>query len=105
MLKSIVLAAALVSAAVLPACYATGSAYVVDDDPPPLRNEVVTVRPGFVFVHGNWHRERGRWAWTDGHYERERAHRRYVDGRWERRGNRRVWVQGQWTTQGGVTVR
>ena len=105
MLKSLVLAAALLSAAVIPGCYATGSAYVADDDPPPPRQETVTVRPGFVFIHGNWQRDHGAWAWHDGRYERERANQRYVEGRWQRQGNRRVWVEGQWTSQGGVTVR
>jgi WXXGXW repeat (2 copies) len=106
MLKSLVLAAALVSASVIPACYATGTAaYVSDEDPPPPREEVVTVRPGFVFIHGNWQRDHGRWAWHEGRYERERANQRYVEGRWQRQGNRRIWIEGQWTSQGGVTVR
>jgi hypothetical protein len=106
MLKSIALAAALVTgAALVPGCYATGSAYVVDEEPPAPREEVVVSRPGFLYVHGNWHRDGGRWAWHEGHYERERAGHRYVEGRWERRGNRRIWVDGGWRTEGGVTVR
>src|SRR3954466_12083630 len=105
MLKSIALAAALVSGvAVLPACTATGSAYVVDEDPPPPREEVVVSRPGYVYVHGNWHRDGGRWRWHEGRYERERPHHRYVEGRWERRGRNRVWVEGGWRAEGGVTV-
>ncbi|MEO6773761.1 MAG: hypothetical protein ABI467_12205 [Kofleriaceae bacterium] len=104
MLKSIALAAALVSGvAILPGC--AGEAYVVTSDPPPMRAEVVTVRPGFIYVHGNWHREGSNWRWHAGHYERARANQRYVDSRWERHGNRRVWVEGGWRAEGGVTVR
>ena len=106
MMKSLVLAAALVSgAALVPACYATGHAYVVDGDPPPPREELVVSRPGFVFVHGHWGRDHGRWRWHDGHYERERAGHRYVEGRWERRGDRRIWINGAWRAEGGVSVR
>jgi hypothetical protein len=105
MLKSIAVAAALLSAAVLPACMAGGTAYVAEDDPPAPQEEVATARPGFIYIHGNWQRDGGRWAWHSGRYEAERSHQRYVEGRWERQGNRRIWVQGQWTAEGGVSVR
>jgi hypothetical protein len=104
MLKSIALAAALLTGVVaVPAC--TGQVYVVAEDPPPPREEVVVTRPGFIYVHGNWHRDGGQWRWHDGRYERERANHRYVEGRWERRGRNRVWVEGGWRAEGGVTVR
>lgn len=107
MLKSIALAAALVSGvAILPMTSGcAGEAYVVSSDPPPPREEVVTVRPGYVYVHGHWAREGSSWRWHEGRYERERAHQRYVEGRWERRGDRRIWVQGGWRAEGGVSVR
>jgi hypothetical protein len=104
-LSSLILAVSLTGGvAVLPGCYATGE-YVVDEDPPPPRDEVVVERPGFVYIHGHWGRDHGRWAWSAGRYERERHGYRYVDGRWEHRGNRHVWVDGTWRAEGGVTVR
>jgi len=107
MLKSIALAAALVSGvAILPVMTGcAGEAYVVSDDPPPPREEVVTVRPGYIYVHGSWRREGSNWRWHEGHYEAERPHHRYVEGRWERRGDRRIWVEGGWRSEGGVSVR
>ena len=107
MLKSIALAAMLGSGmAVMPACMGTGNAYIVEDEPPAAHEEIVVTRPGFLYVHGNWRREGGRWAWNDGHYERERANQRYVEGRWQRRGPRQhIWVQGGWRSEGGVSVR
>jgi hypothetical protein len=105
MLKSIILAAALVSGVgILPAGCA-GEAYVVSSDPPAPREEVVTARPGYIYVHGNWHREGGNWRWHEGHYEADRPHQRYVESRWERRGDRRIWVEGGWRGEGGVSVR
>jgi len=107
MLKSIALAAVLGSGmAVMPACMATGSAYIVEDDPPAPQEEVVVTRPGYIYVHGNWRHDRGRWEWNGGHYEQARTNQRYVEGRWQRRSNHQhVWVQGGWRTEGGVSVR
>jgi hypothetical protein len=74
----------------------TGRAYVVEDTPPPLREEVVVYRPGYVWIHGNWARDGRRWAWRGGHFERERPNHVYVQGRWERRGPHFVWIEGGW---------
>ena len=68
----------------------------VEEEPPPPRQTVVEVRPGFVFVQGRWDRRGGQWVWMDGHWERERVGHMWVDGRWERRGRRHVWVEGSW---------
>lgn len=73
-----------------------GTAYVVADEPPAPRVETVTYRPGYVWVHGNWARDGGRWAWRPGRFIAERHNQVYVEGRWERRGNRHVWVEGGW---------
>ena len=99
------LTAVLVSGAALSAlpaitgCLAEG-AYVVDEPPPPAREEVVTYRPGFVWIHGRWARPEGRWVWYGGRYERERPHQVYVEGRWERRGHGHVWIDGGWRARG-----
>ena len=107
MLKSIALAAALVSGvAIVPVMTGcAGEAYVVSSDPPPPREEVVTARPGYIYVHGNWRRESGNWRWHEGHYEAERPHQRYVEGRWKRNGDQRIWVEGGWHADGSVSVR
>jgi hypothetical protein len=94
--------------AVMPAmtgCYASDSAYVVDDTPPSPREEVVVVRPGFVWIHGRWTHPGGRWAWQSGYYERERPNQVYVEGRWERRGRGHVWIDGGWRARNGVVIR
>ena len=101
-----ILTAVLVSGAalsVLPAltgCAAEGSYVVSVEPPPPPRAEVVTYRPGFVWIHGRWARPNGRWVWYGGRYERERPNQVYVEGRWERRGNGHVWVEGTWRARG-----
>ena len=88
-------------------CFATATGSVggevIVDDPPPPREETIEVRPGFLFIRGNWERRGGRWEWRAGHWERERANQHWTAGRWERRGNTHVWVEGRW--EGGATVR
>ena len=69
-------------------CAAEGT-LVVEDEPPAPREEVVETRPGFIYVHGHWNREGGRWAWSQGRYEKERVGHTYVQGHWERREGRR----------------
>jgi hypothetical protein len=81
-------------------CYATESAYVVEDAPPAPREEVVVTRPGFVWIHGHWTHPGRTWVWRGGYYERERPNRVYVEGRWERRGRGHVWVDGGWRNRG-----
>ncbi|NVB77880.1 MAG: BcpO-related WXXGXW repeat protein [Kofleriaceae bacterium] len=110
-LVSLLLAgAAAASVPALSACAGSGRAYVVadsgyDDAPPPLREEYVAVRPGFVWVHGNWERDRGRWHWRNGHYERERVGHVWRDGRWTRNGRNWVWVRGTWQPRGEIVIR
>jgi hypothetical protein len=36
------------------------------------REEVVVARPGYIWVHGHYHRNAGRYEWRGGYYERER---------------------------------
>lgn len=109
-LLSLLLAgAAAVSVPAVSACTGTGRTFVVADTgfnaPPPLRQERVAVRPGFVWAHGNWERDRGRWRWRNGHYERQRVGQVWRDGRWTRRGRNWVWVGGTWQPRGDVVIR
>lgn len=79
---------------------AAEAGYVATDDPPAPVEENVAVRPGFIWVHGHYARESGRWHWHGGYYERERPNQVYVEGRWERRGTQRVWINGGWRSRG-----
>lgn len=98
-------AAALPAIAALGGCYASEGAYVVEESPPPVRNEVVVYRPGYLWVHGHWARSGPHWAWRSGYYERERPNQVFVEGRWERRGRGHVWVDGGWRARAGVSIR
>ena len=97
--------------ATLPACgSSSGSAYVVattyEEPPPPPREEYVSYRPGYVWVHGNWVRDyNNRWRWQSGYFVRERPGYVYVPGRWEREGRRYIWIDGGWRTQGSIVIR
>lgn len=62
-------------------------------------------RPGYVWVHGNWDRDNGRWRWRNGYYERERSGYVWTDGRWSRSGRNWVWVNGTWRPRGEVVIR
>jgi len=97
-LTSLLLASALaVGGAAVPLVGCTGEGtLVVEDAPPAPREEVVVTRPGFVFVHGHWNREGGRWVWVGGRYERERVGKTFIQGHWERRGHQHVWIEGGW---------
>ena len=108
-LISLLLAGA--AAATVPAtgCGGTTRAYVVAetyDAPPPPREEYVYYRPGYVWVHGNWVRDRyNGWRWQSGYYVRERPGYVYDHGRWERRGRQYVWVQGNWRPRATIVIR
>ena len=101
----LVTGAALTTMPAMTGCFAGEGAYVVEDAPPPAREEVVVSRPGFVWVHGRWSHPGSRWVWQGGYYERERQNQVYVEGRWERRGRGHVWVDGGWRARGRVVVR
>lgn len=105
MLAALLVASAALTATAMTGCYATAGGYVVDDAPPPAREEVVVARPGFFWIHGHWERPGGHWAWRSGYYERERPEQVYVEGRWERRGSGHVWVNGGWRARGHIVVR
>jgi hypothetical protein len=77
----------------------------VEEEPPAPRVWVTDVRPGYVFVQGNWYRQGNRWEWRNGYWERERAGQSWEQGRWERRGNRHVYVQGRWRGGGAQPAR
>ncbi|HUJ62024.1 MAG TPA: YXWGXW repeat-containing protein [Kofleriaceae bacterium] len=97
------LSAALIAGMALssvPMLGCAGEAGIAYDTPPPLREETVTYRPGYVWIHGRWDRDNGRWAWRGGHYERERAGKMYVEGRWRRDHDHYVWVNGTWRDRG-----
>jgi hypothetical protein len=79
--------------------------YVVDEAPPPPREERVEVRTGYVFVRGYWVNRGGQWEWRAGHWERARAGYEWQPAHWERRGHRYHWVEGRWATAGTVRVR
>lgn len=76
-------------------------AYVVDEQPPVAREEVVTARPGYVWVRGRWERHGRKWTWNAGHWRQARGGYVWVDGYWDRRGNRYHWVEGHWAPPSG----
>ena len=94
--------AALTAMPAMTGCYASEGSYLVEDSPPPSREEVVTIRPGFLWIHGRWMHPGNRWVWQGGYYERERPNAVYVEGRWERRGRGHVWIDGGWRDRNGV---
>jgi hypothetical protein len=107
----------LVLALAMPACMVSGRGTMsvrsepvaVYQEPPPPQAEVVTARPGHVWIRGRWDWRNGNWVWVGGHWERERANYYWADGRWENRGNQWIWVEGSWQTGapsggGGVIV-
>jgi len=96
---------ALTTLPAMTGCYATEGAYIVDDEPPPAREEVVVSRPGYIWIHGRWEHPGNRWLWHGGYYERERPNAVYVEGRWERRGRGHAWVDGGWRARNHVVVR
>lgn len=107
-LISLLLAGA--AAATVPACMGTTHGYVAvesyEEAPPPLREEYVSYRPGYVWIHGNWQRGYGnRWQWQNGYYVRERAGYVYQDGYWQRRNRGYVYIRGSWRPHGQVVIR
>jgi len=73
----------------------------VNAPPPPLRREVVVVRPGpdYVWVPGywNWAPARRDYVWVGGVWLRPPyRHAVWVGPRWVRRGHYRYFVRGHW---------
>ena len=96
--------AALSAVPVMTGCAAERSYGYVADEPPPPREEIVSYRPGFVWIHGRWTHPSDRWVWQEGRYEADRPNQVYVEGRWERRGNGHVWVDGGWHARSGFVA-
>jgi len=67
--------------------------------PPPLRHEVVVVRPGpdYVWIPGFWEWRHNDYAWVGGRWSRP-PHRGavWVAPRHELRGRHHFWVRGYW---------
>lgn len=105
MFAALLVAGTAFAAPAMTGCFGSGEAYVVEDAPPPPREEVVVARPGYVWIHGHWTRPGGHWLWRNGYYERERPSYVYVEGRWQRRGRGHVWVEGSWRPRGSVVIR
>jgi hypothetical protein len=93
---------ALVLACSVGACGGRG---IVEEAPPPAREEVVIYKPGYVWIQGNYTRATGRWAWVPGRYVRERPGYVFIGGRWDRWPSGYVWVMGGWRKQGRVVSR
>jgi hypothetical protein len=69
--------------------------------PPPLRHEMVVVRPGphHVWVPGywDWAPARHDYVWVGGRWVRPRhRHAVWVGPRWERRGHETFYIRGHW---------
>jgi hypothetical protein len=68
--------------------------------PPPLREERVAPRPGFVWLNGRWDWRHGKWEWMAGRYEKEHPGKHWRDARWEMRDGGYVLVDGDWIDAG-----
>jgi hypothetical protein len=64
--------------------------------PPPLREERIRKRRGFVFVRGSWDWRNGDWQWTPGHWEKQRRGNRWREAKWENRNGSWFHVDGGW---------
>jgi hypothetical protein len=95
--------------AAVPGCASSGRAVVVasyEDPPPPPREEYVTHRPGYVWIHGSWVRDANdQWRWRSGYFVRERPGYVYVPGRWVRNNRQYIWIDGGWRAEGEVVIR
>jgi hypothetical protein len=73
---------------------------IVQEAPPPLRQEVVTERPGpnHMWIKGYWHHTGQAWGWSDGRWsEPPRAHAHWVAARYQKvRGGTR-YSPGHWS--------
>lgn len=76
-----------------------GRTTVVDEAPPPPRSTYVPVKPGHVWVAGQWVVTDGRWVWRDGHWMRQRPGHVWVQGHWQRSADGHVYVPGRWARE------
>src|SRR5215212_129320 len=53
--------------------------------PPPIREERIVVKPGYVWIRGHWDWQNGQYAWVGGRYEAVRTGKRWREPRWEQR--------------------
>ncbi len=75
-----------------------GRVYVVDR-PPPVRAEIIPVRPGraYVWIPGYWGRGRRGYEWVSGRYVVPPGHRRgWVPGRWYHGRGGWYFIEGHW---------
>ena len=72
---------------------------VIETAPPPVREEIITVRPSrrHVWVGGYWaYRGRG-YVWVPGHWMLPpRGHAAWVQPHYERRGHGWILIEGHW---------
>lgn len=67
--------------------------------PPPLRREVIPVRPGhrYVWRGGHWWWHRGRWVWARGAWViGPHVGARWVPGHWAHHHHGWAWRPGHW---------
>jgi WXXGXW repeat (2 copies) len=69
------------------------------DEPPPVREEHVMVRRGYVWDRGHYRWRHHHYVWTRGRYVRERSGYEWVPGRWERHEDHYDWHDGEWHPQ------
>jgi len=100
---SLTLAAVLLTSLAAPpaATAAVNIGIRVGAPPPPLRHEVVVVRPGrnYVWVPGywDWVPARHDYVWIGGRWVRpHRRHAVWVGPRYERRGHDTFYIRGHW---------
>ena len=76
----------------------TDDSIVVQSEPPPLREEVITVSPGpdFFWVGGYWYWRNG-WVWIGGHWDhRPRPGAIWVAPVWEHHPHGWIYSHGHW---------
>ena len=92
----------IVSTAFLGLALAVGSATAqvyVKVAPPPVRKEVISVRPGprYVWVRGFYRWDGRRYVWVPGRWiVPPRSNVVWVDGRWVHHQGGWVWIDGHW---------
>lgn len=78
-------------------------------EPPPPRQETITVAPSptMVWVPGAWERTPDQWFWTDGKWVAPPFRKAYwTPGYWQHLGGQYHWLPGHWAagTQGAVVT-